>query len=337
MTLASTLSHWLGVFALLVSATLFASSGGAFAGNSVVQIAIAQSGASLQEVDFGMIPSGAASSPQMVKLTNATNVILYELTWRVAGTTCATFDVVPPLCLKEAASYQVTGNCPENLNPGDSCTLSIVFQPVTTGVLLAGLNVDFNVQLPGVYKPLTGAFLVGSGTPLTPYTPGAVPVVEYYAPGLDHYFLTVTPEEMTVLDAGIIPGWKRTGFFFWAYPSDGSAPAGTQPVCRFYGGPEAGLNSHFYSVSADECRAVAQNYPLAWILESPDYFRAYLPFNNGACPNAPSQWVYRLYNGRPDANHRFTTSYFIQSFMQYYRGWIPEGYGIYSVAMCLAP
>jgi hypothetical protein len=286
-----------------------------------------------------MIPSGASSSPQMVTLTNATNVILYEFTWRVGGTTCNYFDVLPPLCLKEAASYQATGNCSEDLNPGDSCTLSIVFQPVTTGVLLASLNVDFNAQLTGVSsRPLTAAFLVGAGTPLpASYAPGTVPVVEYYALGLDHYFYTVTPEEMTVLDAGIIPGWKRTGSFFWAYPSDGSAPTGTQAVCRFYGRPEAGLNSHFYSVSADECRAVAQKYPLAWILESPDYFRTYLPFNNGACPNAPSQWVYRLYNNRPDANHRLTTSYLIQQFMQYYRGWIPEGYGIYSIAMCLPP
>ena len=319
--------------ALLVAAALLAHVGSAVAdAPPVTQVTITQSGASIQEVDFGMIPNGASSPTQLVTLTNSTNGILYGFNWHVVGTSCATFDVVPPLCLKEAASYQATGDCPEDFYPDDSCTLSIVFQPVTTGKLLAMLNLNGNGTI-----PRTGAFLVGAGTPLTPYTPGTVPVVEYYAPVLDHYFYTVTPEEMTVLDTGIIPGWKRTGFFFWAYPSDGSAPAGTQSVCRFYGRPEAGLNSHFYSVSADECRAVARNWPLAWLLESSDYFRGYQPLSIGACPNAPSQFVYRLYNNRADANHRLTTSYLIQQFMEYYRGWIPEGNGIYSIAMCMPP
>ncbi|MDQ2963201.1 MAG: choice-of-anchor D domain-containing protein [Pseudomonadota bacterium] len=318
---------------LLTAAVLFAAIGSAIANGSVTQMAVTQIGTSVEELDFGMLPNGASSSPQILTLTNTSNVTLYEFSWRIDGTTCATFDVTPPLCLQEAASYKATGICPEDLGPGGSCTLAIVFQPVVTGALLARLNVAFTGSTPMA----PSALLVGAGTPITPYTPGTILVVEYYSAGLNHYFLTVTPEEMTILDAGIISGWKRTGLFFWAYPADGSAPLGTQPVCRFYGRPEAGLDSHFYSVSVDECQAVARNWPLAWILESPDYFRAYLPRSDGACPNAPSQRVYRLYNNRPDANHRFTTSYDIQTFMQHSLDWTPEGYGLYSIAMCVPP
>ena len=43
-------------------------------------------------------------------------------------------------------------------------------------------------------------------------------------------------------------------------------------VCRYYGRPQAGLDSHFYSASASECRGVAQRFPDAWILESAELF-----------------------------------------------------------------
>jgi hypothetical protein len=324
-------SRSLLVLVLVAMVALLAARGSAPAdATAVTHVTIAPSGALIQEVDFGMIPNGASSPTQLVILTNSTNGVLYGFSWLVGGTHCGTFDVVPPQCLQEAASFPATGNCPQDLYPDDSCTLSIAFQPVTTGALLAVVNLRSNGR-----PDTTATFLAGAGTPLTALTAGTVLVVEYYAPALDHYFYTVTPEEMTALDTGVIPGWARTGFFFWAYPSDGSAPAETQAVCRFYGLPEARINSHFYSVSVDECRAVAQNWPLSWILESPDYFHVYQPQSFGACPaDVSGQFVYRLYNNRADANHRFTTSQMIQDFMVYHRDWIPEGYGLYSVAMC---
>jgi hypothetical protein len=42
-------------------------------------------------------------------------------------------------------------------------------------------------------------------------------------------------------------GWKRTGLTFQAIKA-GEAVAGSVPICRFYGSPTKGLDSHFYSV-----------------------------------------------------------------------------------------
>lgn len=52
----------------------------------------------------------------------------------------------------------------------------------------------------------------------------------------------------------------------------------------------------------------------------------------GACP-ADTTPVYRVYNNRPDVNHRYMTSRFDRSAMLT-SFWIAEGYGPESVAMC---
>ena len=44
--------------------------------------------------------------------------------------------------------------------------------------------------------------------------------------------------------------------------------------------------------------------------------------------------LYRLYNNRPDVNHRYTTSLTIRQQM-INAGWIPEGYGNMAVGMCV--
>ena len=84
-------------------------------------------------------------------------------------------------------------------------------------------------------------------------------VVEYYNAALNHYFITAFPDEAAMLDAGVIvPGWKRTGVEWKAWAAAGDK-AGTSPVCRFYGTPGIGPNSHFYTASADECALVKTN------------------------------------------------------------------------------
>ena len=83
--------------------------------------------------------------------------------------------------------------------------------------------------------------------------------IEYYNAQLNHYFVTAFPEEAASLDAGfIVPGWKRTGVEFGAWANAGDAP-GTVPVCRFFGTPGVGPNSHFYTASATECALVKKN------------------------------------------------------------------------------
>ena len=214
--------------------------------------------------------------------------------------------------------------------------MTIAFQPAAPGNLIAQLCT----------RPDNSAYeicaaLVGGGSPVPQHTQQTVLAVEYFNASLGHYFLTVTPLEMALLDAGVLfQGWERTGLSFWVYPADGSAPAGSNPVCRFYGRPEAGIDSHFYSASPQECQAVIDKFSWGWILESLAYFYAFLPTKDGGCPEAAGSVgaivpLYRTYNNRPDANHRFTTSQYIQELMQYSENWIPEGYGLYAVSMCL--
>jgi serine protease len=94
----------------------------------------------------------------------------------------------------------------------------------------------------------------------------------------------------------------RTGASFPAYASSG---AGLATVCRFFGTPGLGVNSHFYTAFDFECAAVKQEP--AWTFEA-DAF--YIAANVTLCP-ASTRPVFRLYNNGMggDPNHRYTTSW----------------------------
>lgn len=163
--------------------------------------------------------------------------------------------------------------------------------------------------------------------------PPPVSVIEYYSPALGHYFMTADPGEIAGLDNGVIGGWVRTGYQFVAW---NAVPLNAllNPVCRFYGLPQAGLNSHFYSASPAECAAVKANMSWSWQFESGDVFQVKMPdLTTGACP-AGTIPIYRLYNNRPDANHRYTSDLAVRNAMVS-AGFISEGYGPLGVAFCV--
>lgn len=113
----------------------------------------------------------------------------------------------------------------------------------------------------------------------------------------------------------------------------GQAANAASPVCRFYGLPGAGLDSHFYSASRSECGRVASQFAGAWRKETDNAFRATLPDpDSGRCP-AGTLAVFRLWNGRSDSNHRYTTDIGIRNAM-IAKGYTAEGYGPLGVAMC---
>ena len=171
--------------------------------------------------------------------------------------------------------------------------------------------------------------------PPTPPTPPSVVVaVEYYRAVADHYFITADPGEIAKLDSGQFAGWSRTAQIFGVYSAADYALPNHSPVCRFYGRPEAGIDSHFYSASPTECQAVIDRFASAWIKESDDVFSVTLPNPVSGDCIAGTQPLYRLYNARRDANHRYTTSLAIQAQMVA-AGWIAEGYGPQSVGMCV--
>lgn len=154
-------------------------------------------------------------------------------------------------------------------------------------------------------------------------------VQEFYNGDLAHYFRTASSEEA----AGVANGaagrnWRNTASFFYVWPD---ASEGAQPVCRFYGTPGVGPNSHFYTVSPAECEAVKRDP--GWLYEGVAFY-AKEPVAE-ACPVGTVP-VYRAYNNRwreNDSNHRYTTD------LHQYRamttitggGWVGEG-----IAMCVA-
>jgi hypothetical protein len=160
--------------------------------------------------------------------------------------------------------------------------------------------------------------------------PGAtVPatVVEFYNASLDHYFITWVADEIAKLDAGtVIKGWTRTGKTFKTYAT---AQTGTSPVCRFYIPPALG-DSHFFGRGAVECTATAQKNP-TFVLEDPAFMQMFLP-TAGVCPPNATE-VYRVFDNRPDANHRYMTDKAVRDQMVA-KGWLAEGDGPNMVVMC---
>jgi hypothetical protein len=125
---------------------------------------------------------------------------------------------------------------------------------------------------------------VAAAIACTPAAAGMIDAVEFYNASLDHYFVTAAPDEIAKLDTGVLVGWQRTNLSFKVLEATDTTP-GALAVCRFYGVPAAGLDSHFYSASAAECDAVKQKFPTAWLLESPNVFQVYLPnLTTGQCP-----------------------------------------------------
>jgi Tol biopolymer transport system component len=158
--------------------------------------------------------------------------------------------------------------------------------------------------------------------------PPTVDVIEYYNASHDHYFIASLTVEINALDAGLFPGWTRTGLGFRAYPQ----PFGDAgPVCRFYI-PSGHGDSHFYSASPAECAIARAKFPF-FVLESPNVMYIDLPdATTGACPPGAAP-VYRMWDARADTNHRYTTIPGVRAQMVA-KGWVAEGYGPDRVIMC---
>ncbi len=162
------------------------------------------------------------------------------------------------------------------------------------------------------------------------YRASKVVAVEAYHAGLDHYFMTWEPGEIEALASGAtIKGWVATGKRIKLYARPDSAASPTSPVCRYYIPPASG-DSHFFGRGEEECTATAAAHP-SFVLESAAFMHAALP-QAGMCPPKTVP-IYRLFNNRPDANHRYTTDKAVRDAMVA-EGWVAEGDGQDRVAMC---
>ena len=147
-----------------------------------------------------------------------------------------------------------------------------------------------------------GALALGLTTAAAAIEPTAQ-AIEYYNASLNHYFITAFPEEAAMLDAGtVVKGWARTGVTFNVWKTAGDDPAAV-PVCRFFGTPGIGPNSHFYTADAAECTIVKGNPN--WTYEAIAFY-VEVPLA-GVCKSG-TEAVYRsFYPGASvsQSNHRF--------------------------------
>ena len=156
---------------------------------------------------------------------------------------------------------------------------------------------------------------------------GETRVTEFYNHDLDHYFMTPYAAEANGILAGAAgPGWARTEIDFNAW-QDGSPTGG--PVCRFYGTPGRGPNSHFFTADPGECAFVKKDP--GWTFEG--LTMRVVQASAGVCPLETIP-VFRVYNNRyaqNSSNHRYTTSRMTREQMKS-QNWVDEG-----TVFCVVP
>lgn len=156
--------------------------------------------------------------------------------------------------------------------------------------------------------------------------PGVPPsmTVEYYSKSLNHYFITADLNEMYVLDTSQIPGWTRTGQSWTSFATAYEPSDNLVPVCRFYGVPTAGINSHFYSADSSDCQYVIDHWPDQWLLETLNAVMVIPTSPSNSCPLGTKP-AWRLYNNAENnnPNHRYTISRDIVAQMEQ-QGWVLE-------------
>ena len=256
--------------------------------------------------DFGSEPVGHETPPLVVTLKNVGAAPLVPSALVLNG--------LDPYDFRgEAGNGASACGIGRAIAAGGSCTLLLYFHPQAAGPRQAMLVVDAPQLAALAFFTLTGSGTDGSAT---------VPVIEFHNARDGQYFLTADPNEAALLDRGDLgPDWSRTGASFNAYALD-ATNSRALPVCRFFGTPGVGPNSHFYTAYANECDAVRND--AHWIEEGAT-FRAILPVG-GTCAG-DEDTVLRLWKPGAvvtDTRHRYVVDPTIAAAMQA-DGWVLEG------------
>ena len=213
---------------------------------------------------------------------------------------------------------------------GDVFTWTSTFLNAYLAVAYDSNAMDRFIKMRSVSGGPADALTIDRHSPFPPTGDEAI-AVEFFHSAMGTYFLTARPEDIALLDTNPQSGWRRTGHSFKVYsriPSDTFTPIA--PVCRFYGRPAGGPNSHFFTSESSECDLVKRMG--GWSYEGVDFYARPLGANR-RCPEGHLA-VNRAYNnGYPtkDSNHRFVTSDSEWRLMQA-QGWALEG-----EVMCARP
>jgi hypothetical protein len=178
------------------------------------------------------------------------------------------------------------------------------------------------------------------------------PMVEYFNPQYDYYFMSPKESDKSLLD-GIRdtqgnPLWYRTGYWF---KTDAASSSGTSSITRYFI-PGAALGgtrgSHFYtSLTADKNAISATgrerfdpcgSLPNGWFCNEGIQSFVASPVGTGATATclAGEQPIYRVFRGQPryvdNGNHRYLTSRAMYDYMVVDQGWTGE-----NVNFCARP
>jgi lysyl endopeptidase len=175
----------------------------------------------------------------------------------------------------------------------------------------------FDVMFPLIQQYLASA---------APNPTRIAPVVEFFNATKNDYLITADPAEIDAFDGGTPPGWVRTGLRFLAYTDPSVAPAGAQPVCRFYVPPGLG-DTHFLSAWPQECADTVARFGSTWVYESAAAFYVMLPdVATGSCP-VNTYAVYRFINNTSALHRRYTAEVDLRDSIIADGGWTQEGFG----------
>ena len=245
---------------------------------------------------FGSVNTGSTSSEQTITLSNTGAANLQLSAISVSGTE---FALVGGTCTATTA-----------LAVSASCTVILTFAPTAVGVRSATLTINHNATV-----STSTVSLAGTGVAATPPTT-TTPIVEYYFPALDYYFITSRANDIALLDT--LAAWLRTGKSFKVYVN---AQPGSSAINRYYFDQVAVNNSrgsHFYTLVQPEKDLLASlnpsnsQAPRLPYNEGVDSF-AFAPVVEGVGGSCAAGLtpVYRIFRGQakfPDnPNHRFTT------------------------------
>jgi hypothetical protein len=260
-------------------------------------------------VDFGAQALGTQGGPLGVYLANVGAAPFTPSALVLNGP--AAYDYMS-LSSGDAADCAVGVAVP----PGLSCRINLFFRPQQAGERDANLVVDAPQLASLAILGVTGMGTTSAATP-------TVPVIEFHDVQDGQYFLTADAAEIAFIDGGGLgSGWSRTGMQFNAWPRDATGVAGALPVCRFFGVPGVGPDSHFYTADAGECAKVKQDPH--WQYEAMAW-QALLP-TAGRCASGMTPLL-RLWLPGSDptgSRHRYVTDASLAPAMQS-AGWILEG------------
>jgi hypothetical protein len=153
-----------------------------------------------------------------------------------------------------------------------------------------------------------------------------IEVIEYVSKGAEHYFMTGSADEKRLLDS--YPAlYSKTGRGFSAWSSSAvSKPAEAVAVQRFY---VPSVASHVFTSRANEIELLrsypASKFSFGFVDEGVAFF-AVAPSEDRCASGMKA--IYRAFNNRSDANHRYSNDVKLQATM------VSRGFSHENVAFC---